>query len=1200
MRRKKLSMKVAAAVLAAATFMSTCPVSAFAVTGDKVASAGTYTSSKVLVNAEDELNDVGDEWENYNITTQISVADDGTISDIQINTEGDLDDTSVERLGYVRDGRTKKNGTTYAGATSLKGQPATEATIDNWNWDAKSGATITYNAVKKALKEAINTAPEMSEYSYVYVGLSWSEYWKNENVQAAGDTTASDEKDAKQEFDKGAFDTVTRATTNHGLHRGSYQCTTVIEDTDGNTHMLSHWTTVDNTTKAVMTDGSQYSYAKGVFTADDGTSFTMKDYKVTGIKYVPVKVKTTDLAALKAKYTVVENGGTLTGGYTEQNLNAYEVTANVTENTNGLKDATKNADGSFTFSARKNNGTESGIKDQDLKKVTDVTPTVRDANGSYGEFLRVDINGNYGDLGANMQAVTWTYYGNDSTRTKALATYGTKFAADNWMHKSMGIQLGLTDSLRCQLPEGTDGTGYWSLTVYALGYEDYTYDFVATNANIVGKSDEKLDTTELEATIAKAEALSEEDYTAASWASLKAELDESKELVEDAKAGKVLQSQVKEQTEHMKNAIESLVDEYAYVYAGLSWSEYWKNENVQAAGDATASEEVDSRKESDKGAFDTVTRATTNHGLHRGSFQCTTVLEDTEGKEHYLSNWTSEKVKKEDGTEETVQKAVMTDGTVYTAAKGVFTSEDGKDTFTMKGYEVLGLKYVPVKVKKADLKDLKANYTVVENGGTLIGGYGEGKLSAYSEIANVTENTNGLKVAEKDADGKFSFTARKSDGTESGIKDQTLKKATDVTPEVKAASGSYGEFLRVDINGNYGDLGANMQAVTWTYYGNDSTRTKALATYGTKFAADNWMHKSMGIQLGLTDSLRCQLPEGTDGTGYWSLTVYALGYEDYTYDFIATNANIVGNEDVALDTTELEKVIAQADALNEADYTSDSWTALADELAESKEMLEAAKAGTVLQSMIVEQTEHMKDAIAHLEKKAVEPVAPTHADGLANSKAADGNWYYYVNGEIATNVTTVAKNVNGWWYVKNGKVDFKANTVAKNENGWWLIRNGKVDFSANTVAKNENGWWIIRGGKVDFSANTVAKNENGWWKITNGKVDFNYTGIAKNENGWWRIVNGKVDFNCNSVEKNENGWWYLRGGKVDFSYTGVAKNANGWWRIENGKVNFNFNGIAKNHNGWWYIKGGKVDFSYNGTVKLNGKSYKVVNGKVRV
>ena len=69
-------------------------------------------------------------------------------------------------------------------------------------------------------------------------------------------------------------------------------------------------------------------------------------------------------------------------------------------------------------------------------------------------------------------------------------------------------------------------------------------------------------------------------------------------------------------------------------------------------------------------------------------------------------------------------------------------------------------------------------------------------------------------------------------------------------------------MLRVDLDNTqdttkyYGDLGGHMQTVVWKYYGTDESNTTPLATYGTKFAADNWMHKSMGIQLGLTDSLR--------------------------------------------------------------------------------------------------------------------------------------------------------------------------------------------------------------------------------------------------------------------------------------------------------------------------------------------------------
>lgn len=217
----------------------------------------------------------------------------------------------------------------------------------------------------------------------------------------------------------------------------------------------------------------------------DGTTQTMTEYDVLGLKYVPVKVKSSDYTSFKEKYSVVENNGTLIGGYGEMNLQAYNVTASVDKNTNGLKTAEKQSDGSFAFTQR-SNGSSSGIKDQALKTadLNNMGATVKDASGSYGEFLRVDFTENYGDLGANMQAVKWTYYGNDNTRSKALATYGTKFAADNWMHKKMGIQLGLTDSIRCQLPKGYDGTGYWSLTIYALGYADSTYNFEATDANI--------------------------------------------------------------------------------------------------------------------------------------------------------------------------------------------------------------------------------------------------------------------------------------------------------------------------------------------------------------------------------------------------------------------------------------------------------------------------------------------------------------------------------------------------------------------------------------------------------------------------------------------------------------------------------------------------------------------------------------------
>lgn len=401
--------------------------------------------------------------------------------------------------------------------------------------------------------EAFADSDELQgEYQYVYAGLTWAEYWANEGVYAAGDTTSSEEVDGHNELDKGAFDTVTRATTNHGLHRGSFQTETTIVAEDGSRYPIATW--VDqNTIK--LTDGKTVGFKKGTITKADGTTVDMDHYEVYGVKYVPVAVRTEDYAAFCQKYNVVTNDGVLEGGYGEVQLSAYTATAAVTADTNGLKYAVKNGD-SFTFEARKT-GADSGIKDQAQKTATNVTPTVKDASGSYGEFLRVDITGDgYGDLGANMQAVRWDYCGDDATGTKVLRSFGTKFAADNWMHKAMGIQLGLTDSLRCQLPEGTDGTGYWRLTVYALGYADYSFVVQATDANIVKPAEDPADTTALTKEVETAKALAENDYTKESWTAMQTELQEAEELLarEDA-----TQAEVDEALEHLKAAEAALV-----------------------------------------------------------------------------------------------------------------------------------------------------------------------------------------------------------------------------------------------------------------------------------------------------------------------------------------------------------------------------------------------------------------------------------------------------------------------------------------------------------------------------------------------------------------------------------------------------------------------------------------------------------------
>ena len=444
--------------------------------------------------------------------------------------------------------------------------------LNSEHFESMMGKTIdsvTYYASNGIYTLDIADVKVLAKNSYVYAGLTWGEYWSQESVTAAGNVSGSDEKDSHNESDTGAFDAVTRATTNHGLHRGSYQCMATIYTTEGNAYQLSYWKSstepvLADGTVAIWTPADRKTGTPASIQVNGGAKESLDHYAVTGIKYVPVQVKVEDYADFAAKYPVVKNGEILVGGFSENNLKAYRETANVTVNTNGLKTVTKNEDGSFSFSARKT-GTESGIQGTDLKVATGIKPEVKTASGFYGEFLRVDLNGNYGGLGAAMQAVKWDYYGNGNT---VLATYGTKFAADNWMHKMMGIQLGLTHSVRCQLPAGTDGTGHWKLTVYALGYQDYTFEFDATATNIVTPTDPStIDTTALKAALEKVKALNKDDYTEESWKKVEDEATETQEMLKEIEAAikdkttvAFSQAAVDEQVnEHLTAAINGLV-----------------------------------------------------------------------------------------------------------------------------------------------------------------------------------------------------------------------------------------------------------------------------------------------------------------------------------------------------------------------------------------------------------------------------------------------------------------------------------------------------------------------------------------------------------------------------------------------------------------------------------------------------------------
>ncbi len=715
---------------------------------------GTYTG-KATADSTDPLNK-GDEWdaESYEVSVTVTVAD-GKITKVEVGDYNALGDDDWDRMDKAVNGY-KQKGTTYTGVVSQIQDNGSTSSID-----AVSTATISSNAIVTAVDNALQAAYDdqnkqvEDEYTYGYASLTWAEYWAAEGVYNATDTSSSTDSDRDAgngvyEYDRGGYDVVTRATANHGLHRGSFQSVDVIETAEGVEISPSYY---PNKTSFVDTDGKAWTVS-GKSVSDGANTYTITGHKVTGTKYVPVKVKTSDLDAFKAKYNFVANGETLQGGFSEGVLSSYSgVVAAVDADTNGLKEVANN-DGSFSF-GKAATGTSSGIEGQALKSVADVQPSVvrtTEADtkkedtfhtGSFGEFLRVDINGSYGDLGANMQSVTWTYYGSDATRTNALATYGTKFAADNWMHKSMGIQLGLTESARCQLPENTDGTGYWTLTVHALGYEDYSYEFEATSDNIAKAAEPVSAETKqkLQDLYDNAAALNKDKYTAESWSAsaIENELAETKGLLDNEN---LTESAASEQITHLQAAIGALVkvapEAGDYVLMNVPYSEFYANET------ANNSTEVD--------VFTSATKNKTKGTLAGGTYH-------TEDGSEITGVTFPVKV--------TESAASMIDWSKWAAVE----SQDALATADSHSYVILD--EAPASYKEINSTDEGYSFSVVEGAqATSIDGSSEAKFtteSSYGDYELDFAATGSVYAALKDAT-IYGAVVNTTDGTGYGMR----------------------------------------------------------------------------------------------------------------------------------------------------------------------------------------------------------------------------------------------------------------------------------------------------------------------------------------------------------------------------------------------------------------------------------------------
>lgn len=394
---------------------------------------------------------------------------------------------------------------------------------------------------------------ESASYSY-YILSETPSYYKEATVNADGSLSFSEVKGATaQKLSDASID----FTTN--TKYGDYQLDVnglpetvntvygvVISTKEGDNYGLRH---LENIWKK-----TELAWSTGFVTTSHGNTLNSKDYekmmgqtinKITyytdnGIyeidadQYVPVKFNGTiaaenaDVESGKVNVTVEGLPDDYQAEYAVEGLEDVQVKDGV------LTYKTKGAEiGKYTLKVSDKSGKYADLT-TDFELTTEAVPVV--FNSESAALVAAE--------GYAAEDVT-SYVKN----IKSVTVDGTEYAATGKRAVKIIKEDGTIDTTAAPFKNAENGQEF-KISVKATGYAkdcEFTYT--------LSQESETITTTELEAAIAKAEALTESDYTAESWASMQMELQEAKDELKNPKT----QATVDEAVSHLNAAVEALV-----------------------------------------------------------------------------------------------------------------------------------------------------------------------------------------------------------------------------------------------------------------------------------------------------------------------------------------------------------------------------------------------------------------------------------------------------------------------------------------------------------------------------------------------------------------------------------------------------------------------------------------------------------------
>ncbi len=202
---------------------------------------------------------------------------------------------------------------------------------------------------------------------------------------------------------------------------------------------------------------------------------------------------------------------------------------------------------------------------------------------------------------------------------------------------------------------------------------------------------------------------------------------------------------------------------------------------------------------------------------------------------------------------------------------------------------------------------------------------------------------------------------------------------------------------------------------------------------------------------------------------------------------------------------------------------------------------------------------------------------PGYVEESGLLKNEDGNYYYYVNGEVATDYTGLVENAVGSWYVKEGMAQ--------------MSYDGLITF--------EGTKYLIKAGHVS-SYTGIAKQQGVYYYFAKGVNDLQFEGLVLCNGMKAYVCDGEVNFNKTAVVDDNGTLCFVKYGIWRNTFKGLVRSENAeWLYMENGVFIPDYTGVAKLNNSWVYVSEGYVNFKFSGVCNVGGVNYTVKYGVVQ-